>query len=158
VVDEDVDAPELRARPVHHVAQVARRGDVGGDGDGPAAHGRDLLGGALGPGGIQLGDGDVGTQAGELEGGGAADAAAPAGDDGGLSCQLHWCPPRGQRRGAASSRSAGVVRRRPLHLEDVVDVGVEVAGEAADRTQPAHVEAAGGGVVEVVADVEVDDL
>src|SRR5437867_13416547 len=54
--------------------------------------------------------------------------------------------------------SAAVVGRRALHLEDVVHVGVKIFGQAADRMEPVEVDAAGGGVVEAVADVEVDDL
>src|SRR5207247_1662763 len=57
----------------------------------------------------------------------------------------------------ASSRSAAVVRVGTLHLEDVVDVRVEVARQATDGTQAMHVEPAGGRVVEAVAHVHVDD-
>src|SRR5207245_6892547 len=55
-------------------------------------------------------------------------------------------------------RSAAVVRVRTLHLEDVVDARVEVAGQAADRPQAVHVEPPGGRVVEAVAHVQVHDL
>src|SRR5712691_1170769 len=54
--------------------------------------------------------------------------------------------------------SAPIVGRGALHLEDVVDVRVEVAGQTADRMQPVQVDPSGGGVVEAVAHVEVDDL
>src|SRR2546422_9426829 len=53
--------------------------------------------------------------------------------------------------------SAAVVRVRTLHLEDVVDARVEVAGQAADRPQAVHVEPPGGRVVEAVAHVQVHD-
>src|SRR5437763_1234011 len=51
-----------------------------------------------------------------------------------------------------------VVGIRPLHLEDLVDVAVEVAREPADGLELRHVEAAGGGIVHVVADVPLHDL
>src|SRR5690348_14788050 len=54
-------------------------------------------------------------------------------------------------------RSAAIVRVGSLHLEDVVHVCIEVAGQAADRAQALHVDATGGGVVEPVADVQVHD-
>src|SRR3989442_9516387 len=53
--------------------------------------------------------------------------------------------------------SAAVVRVGTLHLEDVVDARVEVAGQAADRPQAVHVEPPGGRVVEAVAHVQVHD-
>src|SRR5882724_10537594 len=53
--------------------------------------------------------------------------------------------------------SAAVVRVWTLHLEDVVDVRVEVAGQAADRPQAVHVEPPAGRVVETVAHVQVHD-
>src|SRR6185369_12523157 len=54
--------------------------------------------------------------------------------------------------------SAAVVVHGPLHLEDLVDMRVEVARETADGTEPVHVEPPGGGVIDVVAHVEVHDL
>ena len=64
---------------------------------------------------------------------------------------------RAEPRGAVGA-SATIVCRGPLHLEDVVHVGVKISGQAADRMEPVQVDAAGGGVVQAVADVEVDDL
>src|SRR5438046_4331788 len=64
---------------------------------------------------------------------------------------------RPEPRGAVGA-SATIVCRGPLHLEDVVHVGVKISGQAADRMEPVEIDAAGGGVVEAVADVEVDDL
>src|SRR5437870_4234519 len=64
---------------------------------------------------------------------------------------------RAEPRGAVGA-SATIVCRGPLHLEDVVHVRVKISGQAADRMEPVEVDAAGGGVVEAVADVEVDDL
>src|SRR5262250_3774352 len=57
----------------------------------------------------------------------------------------------------ALPRSAAITRVGPLHLEDVMHVCIEVAGQAADRTQAVHVDSTGGGVVEPVADVQVHD-
>src|SRR5262249_952035 len=64
---------------------------------------------------------------------------------------------RAEPRGAVGA-SATIVGRGALHLEDVVHVGVKVSGQAADRMEPVEIDAAGGSVVEAVADVEVDDL
>jgi hypothetical protein len=52
-------------------------------------------------------------------------------------------------------RSAAIVVHGALHLEDLVDMRVEVARETSDGTEPVHVEPPGGGVIDVVADVEV---
>src|SRR5437879_4177927 len=51
-----------------------------------------------------------------------------------------------------------VVGVRPLHLEDLMDVAVEIAGEPADGLQLRHVETARRRVVHVVADVPLHDL
>src|SRR5213083_3395073 len=56
---------------------------------------------------------------------------------------------RAEPRGAVGA-SATIVCRGPLHLEDVVHVGVKIFGQAADRMEPVEVDAAGGGVVEAV--------
>src|SRR6185369_6974960 len=55
-------------------------------------------------------------------------------------------------------RSAAIVVHGTLHLEDLVDVRVEVARETSDGTEPVHVEPTGGGVIDIVAHVEVHDL
>src|SRR5262245_49349436 len=54
--------------------------------------------------------------------------------------------------------SARVAVAWAFHLEDVVDVRVEVAGQTADWAQLVHVDPARGRVVELVANVKIDDL
>src|SRR5439155_13944042 len=61
-------------------------------------------------------------------------------------------------RAMVSSSLAFVVLVGSLHFEDVVDVRVLVAGEAAHRLQAADVDAARLDVIHVVAHVEVHDL
>src|ERR1051326_788187 len=51
-----------------------------------------------------------------------------------------------------------VVGIRPLHLEDLVDVAVEIAGEPADGLELRHVEAARRRLVHVVAHVPLHHL
>ena len=83
---------------VHHGAQVRARGHVGGGGHRAAPQRAHLLRGALGPRLIHLRDDDVRAEPGQLERGGAADAAAAPGDDGDLSRELHGVLPlRGDR-------------------------------------------------------------
>ena len=87
VVDEDVDPAEFPAGAIRHRPEVRARGDVGGhDEHAPAA---------IGARPIELGDHDVRAHPGQLEGGGASNAAAGAGDDGDLSVQVHGCSPEG---------------------------------------------------------------
>src|SRR5258705_541754 len=59
---------------------------------------------------------------------------------------------------AMVSSLAFVVLVRSLHLEDVVDVRVLIAGEATHRLQPVDVDATRLGAVDVVAHVKVHDL
>src|SRR3989442_3926785 len=61
-------------------------------------------------------------------------------------------------RSCTRAPSAAIVRVRALHLEDVVYVRVEIAGQTAHRPQAVHVDPARGRVVEPVPHVEVDDL
>src|SRR2546427_8267937 len=82
-------SPELRARALHHRGEVGARGDVGRDDARATPETLHLGGRALGPGPVQLGDDDASAHPRQLEGGGAADAAARAGDDRDLSLQLH---------------------------------------------------------------------
>ena len=81
--------PECRAGPLDHGGEVGAAGDVGRQGEGAAAEGGYLAGGALGARLVELGDYDVGAEAGQLEGGGAADASAGAGDDCDLALEVH---------------------------------------------------------------------
>src|SRR6185369_13062881 len=59
--------------------------------------------------------------------------------------------------GGGGRHSAAIVVHGALHLEDLVDMRVEVARETSYRAQPVHVEPPGGGVIDVVARVEVHD-
>src|SRR5215510_16555799 len=54
--------------------------------------------------------------------------------------------------------SAGVILHWPLHLKDVMHMRVEVAGEASNRVEFVHVNAASVGIIEIVADVKIDNL
>src|SRR5437870_13061527 len=54
--------------------------------------------------------------------------------------------------------SAGVILHRALHLKDIMHMRVEIARETSDGVEPVHVNAASAGVIEIVADVKIDNL
>src|SRR5262245_37723228 len=54
--------------------------------------------------------------------------------------------------------SAGVILHWTLHFKDVMHMRVEVAGEAPNGVELVHVKATSVGVVEIVADVKIDNL
>ena len=68
VVDEHVDTAEGVHGRLGHACHVVGLGDVGADGDGPAAGGLDLVGHGLGVLGIEVGHGGPGALRGELQG------------------------------------------------------------------------------------------
>src|SRR5262249_30645840 len=54
--------------------------------------------------------------------------------------------------------SAGVILHWALHLKDVMHMRVEVTGEASDGVELVHVNTTSVGVIEIVADVKIDNL
>src|SRR5215475_2695123 len=54
--------------------------------------------------------------------------------------------------------SAGVILHWTLHFKDVMHMRVEVAGEAPNGVELVHVKATSVGVVDLVADVKIDNL
>src|SRR5215470_550080 len=53
---------------------------------------------------------------------------------------------------------AGVILHWSLHFKDVMHMRVEVAGKASDGVELIHVKATSVGVIEIVADVKIDNL
>jgi len=72
VVDEDVDAAELAARALDHGREVGALGDVGRQRERLPPEATHLLRGALGALGVELGHHQIGAEARQLQGGGAA--------------------------------------------------------------------------------------
>src|SRR5712691_6398887 len=54
--------------------------------------------------------------------------------------------------------SAGVILHWTFHLKDVMHMRVEVAREASDRAELVHINATSVGVIEIVADMKIDNL
>jgi hypothetical protein len=81
VVDEDVDPPELGARSLGHGLEVGARRHVGAHDAHAASQAFDLTGRTLRSRLVQLGDDDIGAHPGQLQRGGASDAAAGACND-----------------------------------------------------------------------------
>src|SRR5262245_23341167 len=54
--------------------------------------------------------------------------------------------------------SAGVILHWTLHFKDVMHMRVEVTREASDGVELVHVKATSVGVIEIVADVKIDNL
>ena len=99
VQDGHVEAPEPVDGHGHGGVIVVEAGDIGVD-----EHAVDRVGDVL-PGGIDVGDDDVGAARGEAAGDGGADPACRARDDGHLSCEVdHWCS-LGSRARVARSKT-----------------------------------------------------
>ena len=82
VVDEEIDAPELVDGPGHDLVDLLGLAHVAGDGQGTAPLGAHGLGDGVDGGAPTTAGDDVRAHLGELDGDGAADALAGAGDDG----------------------------------------------------------------------------
>ena len=95
VVDEHVDAAQLRLGALDEVLQVLHAPHVGLDADGAAAERLHGLDGLLEGAGLAGGDGDVGAGLGQAQRDRAADAAAAAGDDGDFALQREICDDHG---------------------------------------------------------------
>jgi len=54
--------------------------------------------------------------------------------------------------------SAGVILHWALHLKDIMHMRVEIACEASDGVELVHVNAASVEVIEIVADMKIDNL
>src|SRR5712691_6196801 len=54
--------------------------------------------------------------------------------------------------------SAGVILHWALHLKNIMHMRVEIAGEASDGVELVHVNATSVGVIEIVADMKIDNL
>jgi hypothetical protein len=82
VVHEHVEPAELRDRALHDRRDVVEVPHVGGESDGVAAQGAEVLGGVLAVLVVPAHDGDAGAGGDVALGDGAPDAAGAAGDDG----------------------------------------------------------------------------
>src|SRR6185436_6174330 len=87
VVDQDVDAPEGRHGALDQRLDLRGLAGVAGDGHGGAAGGGDALGDLLQALDLARGQHHARALRGEADGDGLADAAAGAGDDGGLAVE-----------------------------------------------------------------------
>ena len=85
--DEDVDAAELLDGRPHDARHLGGFADVGGDGDGSRARGRELARDPFGALGLQVDDRDAGTRRAECQRHRPADAAPAADDECGLAGQ-----------------------------------------------------------------------
>src|SRR5262249_53321003 len=81
-------ATELAARSLRHGDEIGTPRDVRRQRECLAAEAAHVLGGALGPHRVELGDDDVGAEPRQLERGGAPDSATAAGDNGDASGAL----------------------------------------------------------------------
>ena len=83
IVDDDIEAAEMRSDRADDLGDVVGLGDVERPGFRGAASGRDFIRDGLRGLGGEIGDGNVGALGGEHQRGGAAHAAGGAGDENG---------------------------------------------------------------------------
>ena len=134
IVDQDIDAAEMRDRLRDQIGRALARRDVGLAGDSLAAGRPDRLGDRFGglPVAVVVAD-DIGAGLAEAPGDAGADAAARAGDDGGVAGKVEkrsdgWCC---GHRSLSSTR----VRRqgRQQFLQDGRDLHAADGGDGEDR-------------------------